>query len=422
MIKKDIFGKTVNYIPVKKFKHVIIGFCFQSKIDPDTYNERHMLPSLLEQHNAVYKDSETYNTHLDMLYGARFTTSVFQRGEMLSTQFYIRTINQLYLPHSDDLMEKALEFLHNIIYRPKMYGSMITKKAVLDKLEETRDIISTIHQDKASLAYFNFLKKISSEIYPNNFPIESKFDSISQESLTKVYRQMVEEDELKVYVIGDFDQPKTDTILKSYISQNKTQMDHMKYRISLPDEAKIGDVIETCDVSISRVYIGYKIHIDLDPREEALMELFNIIVGGHAQSKLFKVIREEMHLVYYIYSMYLTENEMFVIHFECESDDEDKGITEVKNILSNLKDGDIQASELDLAKHLLINNYLTLMDHLNGQLKVNIISDLTEKSPFNMDQRVALIESVTKEDLIDFSKRLVEHITYRFKQGGGTSD
>lgn len=422
MIKKDINGIQVNYIPVKKFKHVIIGFCFQSKIDPDTYNERHMLPSLLEQHNRVYKDSESYNTHLDMLYGARFSTSVFQRGQMLSSQFLIRTINQKYIQDDRQLMDAAFEFLHHIIYQPKMYRSMITKKAVEDKLEETRDIIDTIHQDKASLAYYNFLKRVTSESHPSNFPIESKLDSINQETLTKVYHQLIHEDELRIYVIGDFDSERIDQIIKEKLVSNQPTIQDMNYRVFLKDEEALGQIEEFSDVSISRIYMAYKIHVDLDPLQEVYMELFNIIVGGHAQSKLFRVIREELHLVYYIYSTYLTENELFLVHFECEDKDEDGAISHVKDILMNIQEGDISESELDLAKRLLINNYLTLMDHLKGQLRVHIISDLIDKVPFDMEEKIKLINSVTPKDLVNLSKRMTDHISYRFKQGGDDRD
>lgn len=400
----------------------MIGFCFQSKVNSDTFNERHMLPSLLEQNNGIYKDTESYNTHLDMLYGARFTTSVFQRGEMISSQFFIRIINDKYVQKTDDLMTSALEFLHNIIYRPKMYRGKITKKAVNDKLEETEDILNTIHQDKASLAYYNFLKQISSDIHPNHFPIESKLALVNQDSLTNVYHELIQNDALKIYVIGDFDADKMDGIIKSFVRQHSVEATSLNYRVTLPIEEKMGDVIETSDVSISRVYIGYKIHIDLDAKEESMMELLNIILGAHSQSKLFKIIREEMHLVYYIYSTYMTENEMFVIHFECEDQDEQKSIDQVKTIVTHVQNGDISEEELSQAKHLLNNNYLSMMDHLNGRLKMNIISDLVEKKPFNMDKKIELIQSITSVDLITFSNRLKDHVTYRFKKGGDTSD
>jgi predicted Zn-dependent peptidase len=422
MIKKIINGIDVNYIPIKKFKHVMIGFSFQSKIDASTYNERHMLPSLLEQNNSVYRNSETYNTELDMLYGAHFNTSVFQRGEMLSTQFFIRFINQKYVENTDDLMASAFEFMINIIYRPMMYRSKITKKAVREKLIETEDILKTIHQDKASLAYFNFLKKISSEIHPNHFPIESKLDHISQDTMTQIYHKLISDDALKIYVIGDFDMDQTDEIIRNKMQSKTHHLTGINYRVTMPYEGDMGDVFDESDVSISRLYIGYNAHVQLDSREETMMELLNIIVGGHSQSKLFKTIREEMHLVYYIYSTFITENDMFIIHFECENEDEDKGILEVKKIITNVQNGDISKVELNQARKLLINNYLSVMDHLNGCLKVNILSDLIENKVFDIEDKLSLINSISKDDLIDFSKRLKHHITYRFKKAGEIND
>ena len=422
MEKRIINGIDVNYIPVKKFKHIMIGFCFQSKLDPTTYNERHMLPSLLEQSNAVYSNIEKLNTQLDMLYGAAFNASVFQRGEMLSTQFFIRIINDKYVPDQSNLLEHAFEFLYRIIYQPKTYRGQLTHKSVKEKLIETKEILKTIRQDKASLAYYRFINHISSEVHPSQFPIESRLGLVTQESLTRVYHQLIQEDELKIYVIGDFDSNRMDRVIASRLSQLLTEDLSVNYRVKLPEESPIGCVEEKADVSISRVYLGYKIHIELNDKEEVMMELLNIILGGYSQSKMFKIIREDMHLVYYIYSTYRMENEMFIIHFECEQTDEEKAIAKAKAIVDDFKHGDVLDEELALAKQLLANNYKSVMDQLSGMFRINILSDLVMKRPFDTQERIRWVQSITKEELVEFSKRLAFHINYCFHKGGELVD
>lgn len=415
MIKTNIQGIEVNFIPATKFKHMMVVFTYQSKLDFNTYNERHMLPTLLEQNNQVYKDTESYHTHLDMLYGARFNTGVFQRGDMLLTQFSMRFINQKYVNDSDDLIASTLTFLHNIIYKPKLYRGLLTKKAVSEKLDETYEMINTIHQDKASLAYYKLLKHISGDKYPTFFPEESKLDQVSSESLTRVYHQLVEDDELKIYVVGDVDVAHWQSVIEHIFSKPQV-LKPQTYELNVfmnqkPDQ---GIVVENEDVSISRIYLGYQIHINHDNKAETMMELFSVIVGGYSQSKLFKTIREEMHLVYFIYSTYLTENDMFIIHFECEDKDMSLAIKESKHLIDLVKSGDISEDELYQAKMQLIKNYLSMSDGLSGLLKLNMTADIIDNDIFDIDQKIATINAITVSDLVALANDLKPYITYQF--------
>jgi len=419
MKKTFVHGIEVNHLPSKDYKHMMIVFSYYSKLDPKTYNERNMIPTLLENHNRIYDSSDVLNTHLDMLYGASFNTSVFQRGHLFSNQFYLKFINQKYID-GEDLLSSAFEFLYHIIYQPKIYGGKITKKAVKQKISETKELLNTLKQDKATLAYFNFLKHVSDKETATFYPNERYLDQVTQSSLTDVYQQMINEDYLKIYILGEYNVDKVHQKIKNLFPKKRPQTwpnyDLNRY---MPYPETVRDLKETdMDVSIARTYVGYQLELELDDRTNVAIDLLNRIIGGYSQSKLFTSIREDLHLVYYIYSSYLSEINLFMIHFESDEEDIDTAIQKIHETIHSMQSGQILETELQRAQLNLIKNYKSMCHHLIGTMKLNMSADVTMNEGFNLEEKIQMIMSMTQEDLMAIAKKMKHIMTYRYVKEG----
>ncbi|HKL47278.1 MAG TPA: hypothetical protein VJ878_01300, partial [Candidatus Izemoplasmatales bacterium] len=196
--KIKIKGIDVRYLQVQKYKHILVSFSFYNLNKKNDYNERNLIPSLLENNNRIYKTSDQLNVAMDMLYGADFFSGTYQRGHLFSNQFHLKLVNPKYLHEEEDILARGFKLMHDVIFKPKMYGQLLTKKAVEDKIKEAKDAMHTIKQDKATLAYFNFLKKVTGKGLPSFFPYEPTFQQMSQASFTRVYNEMINNDQLKI--------------------------------------------------------------------------------------------------------------------------------------------------------------------------------------------------------------------------------
>jgi predicted Zn-dependent peptidase len=415
--KKTINGIDVNYIHSKKHKHLMIACSFASKIDPHTYNEKNMIPMILLHHNRVYKTTNQTNLKLDMLYGADIFTSNFQRGNLFSNIFYLKMVNQRYIDDEKALIEKGFSFLHTIIYKPKMYGGLLTKKAVNDKIEELNDILKSIEQDKASLAYYKFIKKIPNSECPVIFPYEKYLDKINQKTVSQAYFDMIHHDKLNIYVIGDFEASELDEIIeKQFIGNHPAEIDYdINFDNHYPN--KIQEFIDHDDVSISRIYMGYHINITRGEREKAVIDVLNQIIGGDSKSKLFMKVREEYQMVYMIYSSIMAEVDLMVVHFEVEDKDEEKAIGQVKDIIETMKAGHISFEEIDYAKKTLIKAYKSAYDKLSGALKLQMNEDIVYQQHFSLDDKINELNSISKEELIKAAQDLSLKYVYRNVKG-----
>lgn len=414
--KKTIKGIDVNYLQVKKFKHMLIAFSFYTENKKNDYNERNLLPSLLENYNRIYKTSDQFNVALDMLYGADFFSGTYQRGHLFSNQFFVKLVNQKYIEEENNLMELGFQLLYDVVFKAKMYDHKIINKAVKDKIKEAQDALSTIRQDKATLAYFNFLKKVTGNGLPSFFPYEQTYDLMSQDSFTRIYQQMIHQDDLKIYVIGDFDQSKADAVINRIFKEERLSLsiDDIPIKQKLDFSGKVEEWVDYDDVSISRIYLGYHLRVQRHSKKEIAAEILNKIIGGDAQSKLFRVIREELQMVYMIYSSFLSEIDLLMIHFETESQDENKAIDQAKNIIKNIKEGMITDEEIHMAKQSLIKSYKSISDKIFGIVKMQMNEEIMTQKAFDINQRIDMILSVSKDDLVHIAQELTLSHIYRF--------
>ncbi len=417
--KKWIQGIEVNYLKATKYKHMMIVFSYYSKNDYAHFNELNILPSLLEENNLIYKTTDQLNIELDKLYGASFFSGVYQRGDLLSNQFFLKLINEKYIEDGEGLIESAFSLMHTIIYKPKMYRNLLTKQSVKEKIKETYEALDTIKQDKATLAYFNFIKKIAGEYLPVIFPLENNIDQMSQVTMTETYQQMIQNDYLKIYVIGDFNESLFDQVIeKTFVNDTlKQEMPVFKLNYASEFDGLVHEWSDMDDVSISRVYLGYHINLDRNTFEADVMDILSRIIGGDAQSKLFMSIREEMQLVYMIYSSYLYDINTFMIHFETEPKDENQAIEKTKEIVLSVKNGDISDEEIEKAKLSAVKSYKSVYDSLYGVLKLNMSEDIMSQRTFNIDERINSIMAVTKENLIALANKMNLNHVYRFVKG-----
>ena len=419
LIKKKLNGIDTHYLQVKKYKYVLIGFSFYNQIDIEHYNERHLIPSLLENHNKIYGSSEKLNIAMDMLYGADILTGTYQRGFLFANQFFLKMVNPKYLNQADDILDQAFKLLYDVVYKPKTYAGMLTKKAVNDKVKEAKDALNTIKQDKSTYAYYRFLKRVSSGALPSFFPYEDYLSSMNQDSFSQTYQKMIEEDLLKIMVVGDFDDQEMDDIIQSHFTKKVQSLDlsHIALNQGIAFKSKRVRWIETDDVSISRIYLGFHLPIKRHSRQEMVSELLNLIVGGDAQSQLFLRVREQSQLVYMIYSAYLSEIDLFMIHFETEAKDEDQAIQLSLQTIEQVKLGNFSDQALVLAKNSLIKTYRSITDKIFGLVKLHMNEDVMTQKAFNLQDRIRTIQSIKKEEIIGLASQLKLSHEYRFVKG-----
>jgi len=402
IIKRDIDSLNVYYMPNKKFKTIDMAFVFTNKFDPKEINERNFLSEILMESTAKYNNQEKLSLACDNLYGLDKTSNYHAVSNMSITTFMARTINDKYVDDSD-VFSHSLDLLIEIIFNPKLFKGKIPKKAITELKEQTEELLLSIKQNKNAYTYYQFMH----EYIRNNkdtiaiFPEKRYFNEISAATVTNVYNKMINEDDLQIFIAGDFDHEEMDQLIKNklHFYKSKTPLEYSRV-VEFKTEEKINEVIEKESTGQSRVYIGYKLDFPISKQNAATMALFDEIFGGYEKSKLFSNIREKMQLSYYVYSRYNEDNNLFFVNLETNKQNLQKAVEAVNQELKACKSGDISDALFNQAKINLTKRLENAMDSQTKLLLHNIIETLKMQESFDLENKIKTIEDIRKEDLI----------------------
>ena len=128
-----------------------------------------------------------------------------------------------------------------------------------------------------------------------------------------------------------------DEIIKTQINEKNVQprnIDvYVENEVKEPVEEKV--VRETMDVSQGKLVIGLDV-TKLGSEDKAVASVYNAILGGGANSKLFQNVREKASLAYSAGSLYIKNKNSIVIRSGIEQKNYEKALEIIEKQVSDL--------------------------------------------------------------------------------------
>ena len=111
-------GIKLHLIPTNIFKTNLVCVLLTVPLEKETVTKNAIIPFLLKRGTENYKTQEEINKKLDDLYGASFDCGIDKIGDNQVIKFYVETIRDEYTANTENIMEKALNLLLEIIFKP----------------------------------------------------------------------------------------------------------------------------------------------------------------------------------------------------------------------------------------------------------------------------------------------------------------
>ena len=220
--------------------------------------------------------------------------------------------------------------------------------------------------------------------------------------LTDYFKKCILEDEKHMYIVGNIDESIVD-IIDRYIQFPVHNHHYESSYIFESDRKDILEIIEKQDITQSKLNIGYKIDCDFVHKNHYAMTVFNAIFGGNSQSRLFKVVREQHSLCYYVSSSYDAFNGIMIINAGIENKDYDLTLDLIAKELDDMKNGNISDDEIKLAKTMLVNSLRKTNDEANSMITLSYNRDIVNKKESN-EEYIEKLKNVSKDDLIEVAQ------------------
>ena len=130
------------------------------------------------------------------------------------------------------------------------------------------------------------------------------------------------------------------------------------------------------------------------------LQVANALLGGCFHSKLISRIRRELGLAYFAFSVWDQTTGTIVMVAGAEPDNRDQVREEMVGQLHALQRGDFTDRDLQVTKRFLISDAWYTMDDCDSIVSCHL-AHVETGEPFEPASRVALIQDVTKQDVME---------------------
>ena len=399
-----------------QFKTVSVAIKFTAPLTEETAAARTVLANVLEDSSAQYPTRTKLRQALEELYGAVYYTDTGKRGNEHIFTVYAESVNEEYLRNPDvPVFEQLLTLVTESLFKPNLTGETFDE-AIVDREKQTIiDRIGSIYNDKTRYANKRMLELIRSgqPASLSSSGTEQTVSAVTSELLKKTYDQMMNEDTIDIYILGDVD-------TEQLIDRSQTLFPFAEgTRKSVPVAASnvnkevsaAKHIREKQDMKQGKLNMAYSTPVGFKHPDYPKMQMMNGVLGGFAHSKLFINVREKESLAYYCSSSYASHYGLLYIMSGIDAEQEEKAASLIDQQVEALRNGDISELEIQQTLALLSNSIRSSFDSAKGQIEIYDQYKLLDEN-FTSDKLIEKWERVTKEDIQEMAALLTKEITY----------
>lgn len=405
----------IHTIKTDRFKTVHMEIIFRKNIVKEELVNYAFLVDMLMESSKNYPKRKDVITKLEELYKLVVYGTTVKTGNVLNSNFMADFIDPKFIDE-EDYLENVIKFIFEMLMNPNATNEEFDLKEFNFVKERLKREIKSIDENpfKSSMRKaIEAMDKSSVTAFPLMGSVE-ELDDITPSSLYKYYKKLFKDNTCDIFIIGNVDSDNIVSLIQKYFKHRYINTNKLLLRVDNKEKKKVTtkeDVSENLQANLVMIYnIGELPEVE----RHVTMQVFNYIFGsGGLTSKLYKRIREENSLCYNISTLYLKYDELLVIHISLDTANVKRVVSMVKKSLKEMQTGDFLDSDLEDAKKS-ISLALDLTSDNNSSLLNNYVFHEFDNLPL-IDERKKSLAKLTKEDVVNVSKKLKLNTIYVLK-------
>ena len=391
----------ITKLQSNKFKTNLVALFITVPLTKENCTKNALLTSVLRRGTNNLKTQEEISKRLEELYGAGFNCGVDKLGNYHVLKFYLETLENTYTLNSENLLQEGINLLLDIVFNPLVENNGFDKVYVEQEKLNLQKLIESRKDNKALYAKERCLESMfADESYAlYKYGSVEDLSNINEINLYAYYKELLKNCKIDLYVTGN----NIDNIKVPEISsKNLPQIENLHVA---PEKPSI--VNESQDVTQGKLIIG----LDVGNSDKAVVSMYNTILGGGANSKLFQNVREKASLAYSAGSSYIRRKNVILIQTGIEIENYDKTVKIIEEQLQDMKNGKISDEEFNSAKQLITSSIELIEESKEDMITFYFDQNLFDEH-LNVTEYKEMIKKVTKEDVIKIAQKVKEDTIY----------
>lgn len=412
-------GINLNLIKTDKFKTNLLSVFFTVPLNENTITKNSLIPAILRRGSNNLKTQEEISKTLEEMYGASFDCGVDKIGDNQVLKFYLETINNSYTEDGENILKESINILLDLVFNPLVNNNKFDETYVESEKNNIKQIIEGRKDAKATYA----LERCIEEMYKNlpyalyKYGKLEDLKNINAENLYEEYKKLINECKIDIFISGDITEEVKNEVIENknivsleernpnYIESNKEN------RIKQEKQEEI--VSESMDVTQGKLILGLDVLKEQEDDKYTAL-IYNAILGGTPNSKMFQNVREKNSLAYTASSSYIRQKGNIFVKCGIEIDNYEKALKIIKEQIEDMKKGKFTEEDIKQAKVNIVSTIKFIPEEQDTELLYYFSQELSGYQ-MNSEEYINKVNSITKEQIVELANRIQINTIYFLK-------
>lgn len=408
-------GVTLHTINTNKFKTNLLAVFLAVPLEKENVTKDALVASILRRGTQNIQSQELISKKLEEMYGACFDCGIEKTGDNHVIKFYLEAINEEFLPQKEELTKECMNILFDIIFNPLIEKNGFKNEYVESEKKNLKQIIESKIDNKRIYSFERCVEEMFKDepygLYKYGY-VED-LDNLTPQNLYEHYKNLINRCKVDIFISGTLENKVVDNIIKNtYVINNlKERMPEYiveEKKLKQQKEAKI--VEEHMQVGQGNLVIGLNVNSNQE-NSKFITSVYNAILGGGANSKLFQNVREKASLAYTAGSNYKRQKNAIFIRCGIEIDNYEKALQTIKKQLTDMQEGNFTQEDIDNSKKLITESIISISSEQDSEITYYYGQELSE-SFVSIDEYINKINNVTKDEIVKLANKVFVNTVY----------
>lgn len=417
-IKEEIKkGVTVHKINTNKFKTNLYAVFITTPLKRENVTKNALITSILRRGSKNIPSQDMISKKLEEMYGATFDCGIEKTGDNQIIKFYLETINEEFLPEKEELTKKSLDILFDIIFNPLVEDEGFKKEYFETEKQNLKQIIESKIDNKRAYSF----ERCIEEMFKNEpyglykFGYIEDLEKITPQDLYEHYKNLIANAKIDIFTSGELEDNSILNIIKEnnkIKALNEREAEYIQTSEKTKKiEVKEPQVVEEhMQVGQGNLVLGLNINADMD-NSKFIASVYNAILGGGANSKLFQNVREKQSLAYTAGSTYRRQKNVIFIRCGIEIKNYEKALNTIKDQLKEIENGEFSEEDIKNSKELISESIRSITAEQDTEISYYYGQELSD-SFTSIEEYIEKINKVSKEQVQEMAKDISINTIY----------
>lgn len=410
-------GVTIHNITTNKFKTNLYAVFLALPLERENVTKNALITAILRRGTQNIQSQNLISQKLEEMYGASFDCGIEKTGDNHIMKFYLEAINEEFIPEKEELTKKCIDILFDIIFNPLVENNGFKSEYVESEKNNLKQIIESKIDNKRVYAFERCIEEMfKGEPYGlYKYGYVEDLEKITPQNLYEYYKKLINECKIDIFVSGTIDNKKVNELIENNEEIKKLKEREAKYVINTEktkqrDSKETNTIEEHMQVGQGNLVIG----LDINYKNENcryIASVYNAILGGGSNSKLFQNVREKESLAYTAGSTFRRQKNVIFIRCGIEIANFEKALETIKMQLTDIQEGKFSDEDLNNSKELIIESIRGINSEQDTEITYYYGQELSD-SFTTLNEYTEKINQVTTDEIKELANNIIIDTVY----------